>query len=549
MDLGGWLRSLGLDRYEAAFRANAIDADVLCDLTDQDLEKLGVLLGHRRKLLRAIAALDDTLAPATALQAKPLPTARDQKPTVAALETHVEAPAPGECEHFTVMFCGLVDSSGSSPNPDAEEWHGMVGAFLQAASTAVTEWNGKIDEKLDNGLIAHFRHFTQGSDLERAVNAARLIQRSVAELNRIGDSKRALAARIVIESGPTVLERGGDSSSEPSNIAARPPAAAEPNSLLLARQRLQGPAAENHDSSNRKGSREVGRSHTLLDGRPTNYHQLIARAVDGLDKNTGETRRALYDQARNALVAQLRSNHPVLVFADITKERLALEEAIRKVEAEAARTSRMDLRTEKQDLLSVAPNGARDVDGRSVPPWRDRQVGPAAGKATRQKSDASAPETLRHQQQVQFSGEGHADLNVLHSNDDDIQQQRGQGSTYEAENDPAVLPARYLRSAAQMQNNPTGRHEFSSRRPSSLLSANWSLPLPRPLVVSGMIVATLNDARVLIERDLQGDSRAKEMWSYVSNELRRAALGGDMAELPSVLEMALSLEGLECALH
>ena len=53
MDLGGWLRSLGLERYEAAFRANAIDADVLCDLTDQDLEKLGVLLGHRRKLLRA----------------------------------------------------------------------------------------------------------------------------------------------------------------------------------------------------------------------------------------------------------------------------------------------------------------------------------------------------------------------------------------------------------------------------------------------------------------------------------------------------------------
>ncbi len=64
MDLGGWLRSLGLERYEAAFRANAIDADVLCDLTDQDLEKLGVLLGHRRKILRVTAALDDALAPA-----------------------------------------------------------------------------------------------------------------------------------------------------------------------------------------------------------------------------------------------------------------------------------------------------------------------------------------------------------------------------------------------------------------------------------------------------------------------------------------------------
>ena len=70
------------------------------------------------------------------------------------------------------------------------------------------------------------------------------------------------------------------------------------------------------------------------------YHQLIARAVDGLDKNTGEARRALYERARNALVAQLGSNQPVLVLADITKERLALEEAIRKVEAEAARNLR-----------------------------------------------------------------------------------------------------------------------------------------------------------------------------------------------------------------
>ena len=217
------------------------------------------------------------------------------------------------------------------------------------------------------------------------------------------------------------------------------------------------------------------------------YHQLIARAVDGLDKNTGEARRALYERARNALVAQLRSNQPVLVLADITRERLALEEAIRKVEAEAARKSRTELRTEKQDLRSVAPVGARDVDGRSVPPWRDRpnassthlpgdewspvlfsarnrllstrpstkkpavnplrdmvsdvqEVGPAAAKAARQKIDASAPETLRHQpaeEPVQFSGKAHADRNELNSNDDDTQQQRGHRSAYEAESDPA----------------------------------------------------------------------------------------------------------------
>jgi hypothetical protein len=57
MDVGEWLRSLGLEQYEATFRENAIGAEVLPDLTDQDLEKLGVLLGHRRKILRAIGNL------------------------------------------------------------------------------------------------------------------------------------------------------------------------------------------------------------------------------------------------------------------------------------------------------------------------------------------------------------------------------------------------------------------------------------------------------------------------------------------------------------
>ncbi len=70
------------------------------------------------------------------------------------------------------------------------------------------------------------------------------------------------------------------------------------------------------------------------------YHPLIARAVAGLDKNTGENRRALYERARVALVAQLRGVVPALEESEITRERLALEEAIRKVEAEAARQAR-----------------------------------------------------------------------------------------------------------------------------------------------------------------------------------------------------------------
>src|SRR3990172_2949993 len=72
------------------------------------------------------------------------------------------------------------------------------------------------------------------------------------------------------------------------------------------------------------------------------YHPLISRAVAGLDKNTGENRRVLYERARTALVNQLRSVEPALEESDITRERLALEEAIRKVEAEAAKRLRPD---------------------------------------------------------------------------------------------------------------------------------------------------------------------------------------------------------------
>ena len=89
------------------------------------------------------------------------------------------------------------------------------------------------------------------------------------------------------------------------------------------------------------------------------YYPLIARAVERLDRGTGEARRAVYERARKA-VAQLRSNQPALLDADITKERLALEEAIRKVEAEAARKSPLETRAEPR---SAAPSeGMRDSD-------------------------------------------------------------------------------------------------------------------------------------------------------------------------------------------
>jgi hypothetical protein len=78
----------------------------------------------------------------------------------------------------------------------------------------------------------------------------------------------------------------------------------------------------------------------------TDYQPLIARAIEGLGKSTGEARRTLYERARSALVTQLRSVEPALSESEITRERLSLEEAIRKVEADAARKARMEARTE-----------------------------------------------------------------------------------------------------------------------------------------------------------------------------------------------------------
>jgi hypothetical protein len=90
------------------------------------------------------------------------------------------------------------------------------------------------------------------------------------------------------------------------------------------------------------------------------YYPLISRAVTGLDKNTGENRRALYERARTALVAQLRSVDPALNESDITRERLALEESIRKVEAEASKRARPDAPEGDETRPSLRDHGLRD---------------------------------------------------------------------------------------------------------------------------------------------------------------------------------------------
>ena len=230
MDVGGWLRSLGLERYEAAFRENEIDDTVLPNLTAEDLKDLGVgIVGHRRKLLDAIIVLRaDSKAPPPSPAPPPSSTATTR--------TEPAPEAAGERRHVTVMFCDLVDSTGIAARLDAEEWRDLVGSYLDAASAAVTEMGGKVAKKLGDGLMAQFGYpVAQENDAERAVRAALSIQRALAELNRKneGTGKPALAARIAIDSGPVVVDAAGEIFGDVPNIAARAQAQAEPGAVVV----------------------------------------------------------------------------------------------------------------------------------------------------------------------------------------------------------------------------------------------------------------------------------------------------------------------------
>jgi class 3 adenylate cyclase/predicted ATPase len=225
MDVGGWLRGLGLEKYEESFRANAIDANLLPRLTGDDLKEIGVsALGDRLRLLDAIAALAGAKPPADA-PASPSKPARPKGPEVSA-----------ERRPITVMFCDLVGSTGLAAKLDPEDWRNLVNAYLDEASKAVTVLGGHVLKKLGDGLMALFGYpQAQENDAERAVRAALAIQRALAEINAKNAGKGApdLLARIGIESGPVVVEATGEVFGDAPNVAARVQGVAEPGSVLI----------------------------------------------------------------------------------------------------------------------------------------------------------------------------------------------------------------------------------------------------------------------------------------------------------------------------
>jgi class 3 adenylate cyclase len=149
-----WLASLGLSEYAQRFAENDIDVSVLRHLTDQDLKEIGVSLGHRRKLLAAIAELAGTgtatLQPLTIPEAKPKDDA--------------------ERRQLTVMFTDLVGSTALSTRLDPEDLRSVIGAYHKCVAETVTRFDGFVAKYMGDGVLVYFGYpHAHEHDAERAV--------------------------------------------------------------------------------------------------------------------------------------------------------------------------------------------------------------------------------------------------------------------------------------------------------------------------------------------------------------------------------------------
>jgi class 3 adenylate cyclase/predicted ATPase len=240
MDVAAWLQGLGLERYVPAFLENRIEADILPSLTVEDLKDLGVtLVGDRRRLLDAIAALGAAVPPAATPVAAP------------------DAPAPAEAERrqLTVMFCDLVGSTALASRLDPEDLREVIGAYHRAVAGVVAGFDGFVAKYMGDGVLVYFGYpRAHEDDAERAVRAGLGVIDAVGRL----DAKSAqLKARVGIATGLVVVGDliGEGSAQEQSvvgetpNLAARLQALAEPDAVVIAAgtRRLVGDLFECRD--------------------------------------------------------------------------------------------------------------------------------------------------------------------------------------------------------------------------------------------------------------------------------------------------------------
>jgi class 3 adenylate cyclase len=161
MNVAGWLRRLGLEQYEAAFRENEIDDTVLPSLTAEDLKDLGVgIVGHRRKLLNAIAVLRAEADGPTPLSDDNLATDKAVKDTA-------------ERRQVTVMFSDLVGSTSLSARMDPEDLREIISAYQTCVADTVRRFGGFVAKYMGDGVLIYFGYpQAQEDDAERAVRAA-----------------------------------------------------------------------------------------------------------------------------------------------------------------------------------------------------------------------------------------------------------------------------------------------------------------------------------------------------------------------------------------
>jgi predicted ATPase/class 3 adenylate cyclase len=227
MDVGSWLGSLGLDQYEDLFRKHEIDADILPELTDQHLKDLGVPLGHRLRLLRAIRAL----AGGTQTDSEFRPQNNPER------------------RQLTLMFCDLVGSTALTAQRDPEDMADLIRAFQGAVSTAVGRFEGHVAKWMGDAAMVYFGYpRAHEDDAERATRAAVALIEAVSELRREHDT--TLQVRIGIATGLVVVgELSGEGEArlrglvgDTPDFAMRLQARAEPDTIVVseATRRLLG---------------------------------------------------------------------------------------------------------------------------------------------------------------------------------------------------------------------------------------------------------------------------------------------------------------------
>ena len=223
-DIAAWLEELELDEYQEVFAANAVDFRALPHLTEEDLKELGVLLGHRRILLAAIASLRNTEPerPDGEVTAEPLP--------------HGEA----ERRQVTVMFVDLAGSTELSERLDPEDLHDLIRSYQNLVAGEVTRFEGHVAKFMGDGVLVYFGYPTaHEDDAERSVRAALAVSRAVSGIKAVDAGP--LSVRIGIATGQVVIgDLIGEGASQEEmvtgvtpNLAARLQDLAGPNAVVV----------------------------------------------------------------------------------------------------------------------------------------------------------------------------------------------------------------------------------------------------------------------------------------------------------------------------